>query len=618
MINKEVEKLLLKVQKPGRYVGGELNSVIKNKDEVDVRFAFCFPDTYEIGMSHLGMKILYSVLNEKPYIWCERVFAPWLDMEELMKEKNIPLFALESGDSITDFDFIGFTLQYELSFTNVLNMLKLADIPIKSEDRKSLGQIVVAGGPCACNPEPLAPFIDIFFIGEGEEVDLEVVELYRKCKAENKTKDEFLRLASQIKGVYVPALYDVEYNDDGTLKSFTPRDNAPAVVEKRLMMDMDNSYFPENFVVPNIEIVHDRAVSEIFRGCIRGCRFCQAGFLYRPVREKSVETINSQCKALCDNTGYDEVSLSSLSSSDYTKIIDLLTELNVWANEDKVSISLPSLRVDGFSDDILDRIKTVRKSGLTFAPEAGTQRLRDVINKNVREDELKETCSKAFNSGWTKVKLYFMIGLPTETYEDVEGIAKLAQMVVDTYYSCENKPKGKSVTVTISTASFVPKPFTPFQWYGQNSREMLMDKQKHLKDSITTKKINYNYHDADTSFIEAVFARGDRRLAKSLELACEKGFRFDGWGDCFSLEKWLEVFEECGIDPDFYATRERELDELLPWDFLDYGVKKEFLLKEREKAYDDAVTPHCRLKCSNCGAAKYGGGVCYERRQNMV
>ena len=618
MINKEVEKLLLKVQKPGRYVGGELNSVIKNKDEVDVRFAFCFPDTYEIGMSHLGMKILYSVLNEKPYIWCERVFAPWLDMEELMKEKNIPLFALESGDSITDFDFIGFTLQYELSFTNVLNMLKLADIPIKSDDRKSLGQIVVAGGPCACNPEPLAPFIDIFFIGEGEEVDLEVVELYRKCKAENKTKDEFLRLASQIKGVYVPALYDVEYNDDGTLKSFTPRDNAPAVVEKRLMMDMDNSYFPENFVVPNIEIVHDRAVSEIFRGCIRGCRFCQAGFLYRPVREKSVETINSQCKALCDNTGYDEVSLSSLSSSDYTKIIDLLTELNVWANEDKVSISLPSLRVDGFSDDILDRIKTVRKSGLTFAPEAGTQRLRDVINKNVREDELKETCSKAFNSGWTKVKLYFMIGLPTETYEDVEGIAKLAQMVVDTYYSCENKPKGKSVTVTISTASFVPKPFTPFQWDGQNSREMLMDKQKHLKDSITTKKINYNYHDADTSFIEAVFARGDRRLAKSLELACEKGFRFDGWGDCFSLEKWLEVFEECGIDPDFYATRERELDELLPWDFLDYGVKKEFLLKEREKAYDDAVTPHCRLKCSNCGAAKYGGGVCYERRQNMV
>ena len=618
MINKEVEKLLLKVQKPGRYVGGELNSVIKNKDEVDVRFAFCFPDTYEIGMSHLGMKILYSVLNEKPYIWCERVFAPWLDMEELMKEKNIPLFALESGDSITDFDFIGFTLQYELSVTNVLNMLKLADIPIKSDDRKSLGQIVVAGGPCACNPEPLAPFIDIFFIGEGEEVDLEVVELYRKCKAENKTKDEFLRLASQIKGVYVPALYDVEYNGDGTLKSFTPRDNAPAVVEKRLMMDMDNSYFPENFVVPNIEIVHDRAVSEIFRGCIRGCRFCQAGFLYRPVREKSVETINSQCKALCDNTGYDEVSLSSLSSSDYTKIIDLLTELNVWANEDKVSISLPSLRVDGFSDDILDRIKTVRKSGLTFAPEAGTQRLRDVINKNVREDELKETCSKAFNSGWTKVKLYFMIGLPTETYEDVEGIAKLAQMVVDTYYSCENKPKGKSVTVTISTASFVPKPFTPFQWYGQNSREMLMDKQKHLKDSITTKKINYNYHDADTSFIEAVFARGDRRLAKSLELACEKGFRFDGWGDCFSLEKWLEVFEECGIDPDFYATRERELDELLPWDFLDYGVKKEFLLKEREKAYDDAVTPHCRLKCSNCGAAKYGGGVCYERRQNMV
>ena len=614
MINKEVEKLLLKVQKPGRYVGGELNSVVKNKDDVDVRFAFCFPDTYEIGMSHLGMKILYSLFNEKPYIWCERVFAPWLDMEKLMLEKDIPLFALESGDAITDFDFIGFTLQYELSFTNVLNMLRLAKIPILSKDRKKLGQIVVAGGPCACNPEPLADFIDIFFIGEGEEADLEVIELYRKCRNENKTKDEFLRLASQIKGVYVPSLYEVDYNDDGTLKSFVPRDSAPAVVEKRLMMDMDKSYFPESFVVPNIEIVHDRAVSEIFRGCIRGCRFCQAGFLYRPVREKSVDTINAQCRALCENTGYDEISLSSLSSSDYTEIVKLLSELNLWAENDKVSISLPSLRVDGFSDDILSRIQTVRTSGLTFAPEAGTQRVRDVINKNVLENELMETCSKAFNGGWTKVKLYFMIGLPTETYEDVEGIANLAQKVVDTYYRCENKPKGKSVTVTISTASFVPKPFTPFQWYGQNTRGVLMDKQRHLKDSIKTKKINYNYHDADTSYLEAVFARGDRKLCRALELACEKGFHFDGWGDCFSLDSWLEVFEECGIDPDFYAVRERSLDELLPWDFLDYGVTKKFLLSEREKAYADSVTPNCRQKCSNCGAAKYGGGVCYERR----
>lgn len=614
MINKDVEKLLLKVQKPGRYVGGEMNSVVKNKSEVDVRFAFCFPDTYEIGMSHLGMKILYSVFNDVEYIWCERVFAPWLDMEEQMIKNNIPLFALESGDAITDFDFIGFTLQYELSFTNVLNMLKLGNIPIKSSERKELSQIVVAGGPCACNPEPLSDFIDIFFIGEGEEVDLEVIELYRKCKAENKTKKEFLKLASQIKGVYVPAFYDVEYKDDGTIKSFIPKDGAPAVVEKRLMLNMDESYYPENFVVPNIEIVHDRAVSEIFRGCIRGCRFCQAGFLYRPVREKSIDVIDKQCHTLCNNTGYDEVSLSSLSSSDYTEVVKLLETLTRWSTDEKVSISLPSLRVDGFSDDILSKINTVRKSGLTFAPEAGTQRLRDVINKNVFENELMQTCSKAFNAGWTKVKLYFMIGLPTETYEDVEGIAHLAQKVVDTYYHCENKPKGKGVMVTISTASFVPKPFTPFQWFAQNSRKELMDKQLHLKETITTKKINYNYHDADTSYIEAVFARGDRKLNAVMEKALEKGFHFDGWGDCFSIEKWLEIFDECGIDPDFYACRQRDFDEILPWDFLDYGVTKDFLKKECEKAYKDTTTPHCRLKCSNCGANKYGGGVCFERR----
>ncbi len=614
MINKDVEKILLKVQKPGRYVGGEMNSVVKNKEDVDVRFAFCFPDTYEIGMSHLGMKILYSLFNDVPYIWCERVFAPWLDMEEIMLERNIPLFALESGDPIVDFDFVGFTLQYELSFTNVLNMLKLAGIPVRSEDRKELKQIVVAGGPCACNPEPLADFVDIFFIGEGEEVDLEVIELYRKCKQDNKSKAEFLKEAAQIKGVYVPALYDVDYNDDGTIKSFTPKDNAPAIVEKRLMLNMDESYYPENFVVPNIEIVHDRAVSEIFRGCIRGCRFCQAGFLYRPVREKSIDVIDKQCHALCNNTGYDEVSLSSLSSSDYTKIVNLLDKLTEWSVEDKVSLSLPSLRVDGFSDDILNKINTVRKSGLTFAPEAGTQRLRDVINKNVYEDELMETCSKSFNAGWTKVKLYFMIGLPTETYEDVEGIAHLSQKVVDTFYCCENKPKGKGVMVTISTASFVPKPFTPFQWFPQNSRKELMDKQIHLKETITTKKVNYNYHDADTSYLEAVFARGDRRLCKVMEKALEKGFHFDGWNDCFSLEKWLDIFDECGIDPDFYACRERSFDEILPWDFLDYGVSKEFLKKECEKAYQDTTTPNCRQKCSNCGANRYGGGVCFERR----
>lgn len=618
MLNKDVEKLLLKVQKPGRYVGGELNAVVKNKEDVDVRFAFCFPDTYEVGMSHLGMKILYSLFNSVDYIWCERVFAPWIDMEKLMVENDIPLYGLESGEPITNFDFIGFTLQYELSYTNVLNMLKLAKIPIYSKDRKELNRIVVAGGPCACNPEPIADFIDIFFLGEGEEVDLEVIELYRKCKAENKTKAEFLKLAAQIEGVYVPSLYDVAYNEDGTIKSVMPKENAPAVVNKRLMMNMDDSYYPDNFVVPMIEIVHDRAVEEIFRGCIRGCRFCQAGYIYRPVREKSADVINSQCHTLCENTGYDEVSLSSLSSSDYSNIVPLLEKLNKWSKDEKVSISLPSLRVDGFSDDIMNKIKTVRKSGLTFAPEAGSQRLRDVINKNVREDELLSTCSVAFNGGWTNVKLYFMIGLPTETSDDVAAIAKLGQSVVNEYYSCPNKPKGKSVNVTISTSSFVPKPFTPFQWEPQDTIEQLHNKQKHLKESITTKKINYNYHDADTSFLEAVFARGDRKLCKAMAVACVKGFHFDGWGECFSLEKWLEVFKECGIDPAFYANRRRSFDEILPWDHLDYGVTKEHLIRECKKAYEDTPTPHCRLKCSNCGAAKYKGGVCFEKRKSMV
>lgn len=614
MVNKDVEKLLLKVQKPGKYVGGELNSVVKDKSQIDVRFAFCFPDTYEVGMSHLGMKILYSQFNSIPYIWCERVFAPWLDMEEQMIKNNIPLYALESGDPISDFDFIGFTLQYELSFTNVLNMLKLGNVPICSKDRAGLKQIVVAGGPCACNPEPIADFIDLFFIGEGEEVDIEVIELLRKCRNENKTRQEFLTLAAQIKGVYVPSLYEVSYNEDGTIKSFVPKDNAPAKIEKRLIMDMDNLFYPENFVVPNVEIVHDRAVQEIFRGCIRGCRFCQAGFIYRPVREKSIDTINNQCHTLCNNTGYDEVSLSSLSSSDYSKIGDLLTELNKWSSDEKVSLSLPSLRVDGFTDEITGKIKTVRKSGLTFAPEAGSQRLRDVINKNVSEEELLGTCHIAFNGGWNKVKLYFMIGLPTETMDDVEQIPKLGMSVVGEYHKCENRPKNKGVTVTISTSSFVPKPFTPFQWEPQDTIEQLEQKQEHIKSVINTRKITYNYHDADTSFLEGVFARGDRKLCKAMQLACEQGFHFDGWSDCFNLQKWLDIFEKCNIDPHFYANRRRSFDEILPWDHIDYGVSKDFLIKECEKAYKDTTTPNCRQQCSNCGIAKYKGGVCFEKR----
>lgn len=618
MVSKEVEKLLLKVQKPGRYVGGEQNEVIKDKSSVDVRFAFCFPDTYEVGMSHLGMKILYSQFNKEEYIWCERVFAPWVDMEEEMIKHNIPLYALESGDPVSDFDFIGFTLQYELSFTNMLNMLKLSNVPIKSADRKGLKQIVVAGGPCACNPEPIADFVDIFFIGEGEEVDLEVINLFRECRKEGKSKAEFLQLCSHIEGVYVPSLYDVSYNDDGTIKSFEPKGDAPAVIHKRLIKDMNTCFYPDNFVVPLVEIVHDRAVQEIFRGCIRGCRFCQAGFIYRPVREKSPETINAQCKALCENTGYDEVSLSSLSSSDYSQIVSLLEKLNKWSKDEKVSISLPSLRVDGFTDDIMNKIKTVRKSGLTFAPEAGSQRMRDVINKNVQEEELLATCATAFEGGWTTVKLYFMIGLPTETIEDVEAIAKLGQAVVDTYYKCPNKPKGKSVRVTVSASSFVPKPFTPFQWEPQDTIPDLHEKQVHIKESITTKKIQFNYHDADTSYLEAVFARGDRKLCNVMELACERGFHFDGWNDCFSLEKWLELFDECGIDPAFYANRRRSFDEILPWDHIDYGVTKDYLIKECKKAYENTTTPHCRLKCNNCGAAKYGEGVCFEKRKNLV
>lgn len=614
MLNQDVEKLLLKVQKPGRYVGGEPGSVIKDKKEVDVRFAFCFPDTYEVGMSHLGMKILYSQFNGQPHIWCERVFAPWTDMEQLMRENSLPLYALESGDPIGEFDFIGFTLQYELSYTNVLNMLSLGGVPLRSKDREELFNIVVAGGPCACNPEPMAEFIDLFFIGEGEEVDLEVIELYRQCRAAGESKKDFLRKAAKIQGVYVPALYDVAYNPDGTVKEVVPRDGAPASVKKRLIMDLDKLYYPDRFVVPMIEIVHDRAVSEIFRGCIRGCRFCQAGFLYRPVREKSPETIDRQCHALCTNTGYDEVSLSSLSSSDYSKIEELLTKLSAWSEEERVSLSLPSLRVDGFSDEIMSKLKTVRKSGLTFAPEAGTQRLRDAINKNVQEQELLDTCAVAFAGGWTTVKLYFMIGLPTETMEDIEGIAKLGQKVVNVYYQTENRAKGKGVRVTVSASSFVPKPFTPFQWEPQDTMEMLKEKQVHLKESITTKKITYHYHDSGTSFLEGVFARGDRRLSQVLIKAAQKGFHFDGWSDCFSLSAWLELFEECGIDPAFYANRRRSFEEVLPWDHIDYGVKKSFLIDECKKAYEADATPHCRLKCSNCGAAQWKGGVCLEKR----
>ena len=613
MEEKMFERLMLSVQKPGRYSGGEVGSVIKDKNKVDVRFAFCFPDTYEIGMSHLGMKILYSQFNERDDIWCERVFAPWTDFEQVMRENDIPLFALESRDNIKDFDIIGFTLQYELSYTNVVNMLSLAGIPLKSKDRKTLAPLVVAGGPCACNPEPIADFIDLFFLGEGEEVDLELIDLYKKYGKDG-DKQSFLREAAKIPGVYVPSLYDIEYNEDNTVKSINPKDTAPAIVKKRIISDMDSVYYPDNFVVPYIEIVHDRAVQEIFRGCIRGCRFCQAGFIYRPVREKSPEVANRQAMDLCKNTGYDEISLSSLSTSDYRELEPLLNNMLDWANKENVSLSLPSLRVDNFSKELLEKINHVRKSGLTFAPEAGTQRLRDVINKNVTEEEIMRTCLTAFEGGYTSVKLYFMLGLPTETDEDICAITELGQKIVNLFYNMENKPKGKTVNVSISVSTFVPKPFTPFQFEPQISVDEMRRRQKLLRDSVTTKKVTVSWHESSVSFLEGVFARGDRRLSAVIEKALQKGCRFDGWDECFSLEKWLEAFTDCGIDPKFYTERQRKYDEVLPWEHLDYAVSKEFLIRENKLAHNNTTTPNCREKCSNCGAACFKGGVCVEKR----
>ncbi len=614
MTDEKFEQLLLSVQKPGRYSGNEPGSIVKDKSKIDLRFAFCFPDTYEIGMSHLGMKILYSLFNEKDYMWCERVFAPWLDFEEVMIKNNIPLFALESRDPVSDFDIVGFTLQYELSYSNVLHMLKLAGIPLLSKNRTSLKNLVVAGGPCACNPEPLADFVDIFFLGEGEEVDLEVIELYRECRDKNISKKEFLKLASRIEGVYVPSLYDVTYNDDNTVKEIVALDGAPATVKKRIIKDLDDSYYPKNFVTPFVEIVHDRAVQEVFRGCIRGCRFCQAGYIYRPVREKSAETVNSQAKCLCDNTGYEEISLSSLSTSDYTELNKLLGLMLPWSNSDNVSISLPSLRVDNFSKELLEKVKKVKKSGLTFAPEAGTQRLRDVINKNVTEDEIMRTCTTAFAGGYTSVKLYFMLGLPTETDDDLRGITELGQRIVNVYYNMPERQKGRSVNVSISVSSFVPKPFTPFQYEPQDTLEEIERKQKLLTDSLTTKKISLSWHDSRTSILEGVFARGDRRLCKVLLEAEQSGCKFDGWSECFDYEKWMQAFDKCGVNPYFYNNRRREFSEVLPWSHLDYAVSEEFLQRENLKAHGETTTPNCREKCAACGANCYGKGVCFEKR----
>ena len=600
--------LLRSVQKPGRYSGGEYGQIIKDKEKIKARFAFCFPDSYEIGMSNLGMRILYGVLNQSDDVWCERVFAPWQDMTAKLREKNILLTAHESGDNVRNFDFLGFTLQYEMCYTNILNVLELSGIPLKAEDRGEEFPIVIGGGPCAVNPEPIADFFDLFNIGEGEEMLPEIVALYVKMKEAGATKKEFLLEAARtISGVYVPSLYDVEYNEDGTVKSYKPNaDGVPASVKKRIVADLDTMYFPEAVVMPYLETVQDRIMLEVFRGCIRGCRFCQAGMIYRPVREKSPETLLRQAKCLYEATGYEEISLTSLSISDYTKLPELTDGLIEWTNEKKVNLSLPSLRIDSFTKELMEKVASVRASSITFAPEAGTQRLRDVINKNVTEEDLMRSASIAFGSGKEQVKLYFMNGLPTETDEDIEGIAKLAKATIEQFYATPGHSR-RAPGVTVSVSCFVPKPFTPFQWEAQDTVDELVRKQQHLRTCITDRKIKYHHHDARVSHIEAVLALGDRRLSKSLLLAHERGFGFDAWDEYFDAEAWMKVFADSGIDTAFYANRRRADDEVLPWDIIDVGVTKEFLLREKKKAYEEKTTPSCREQCSGCGANCLGG-----------
>lgn len=605
------DEILRSVEKPARYTGNEWNSIQKDLNDIKIRFAFCFPDVYEVGMSHLGMRILYHLINEREDAWCERVFAPWVDMEEKMRENGIPLFALESQDSVGLFDFVGFSLQYEMSYTNVLNMLDLAGIPIKTSGRTMEHPFVCAGGPCACNPEPLADIIDFFMLGEGEEIVNEVLDIYNEWKETGTSRKEFLDRISSVEGVYVPGFYNAEYNADGTLKSVSPvSDKYPSKIRKRIIKDLDNVYYPEKIIVPFTDIVHNRMVLELFRGCIRGCRFCQAGFIYRPVREKTPAKLIKLAEKLEGSTGYEEISLASLSTSDYTKLGELTDQLIETMEPRKVNLALPSLRVDSFSLNLMEKAQKVRKSGLTFAPEAGTQRLRDVINKGVTEEDIVNSVTIAFGGGWNNVKLYFMLGLPTESYQDVEGIAELGSKVVDAYMGTPREKRGKGLKVTISTSSFVPKPFTPFQWEAQDTIEMLVEKQRFLKDKIRSRYIKYNWHESELSLLEAVFARGDRKTGDVLVKAWEKGCKFDSWGDHFKFEKWMEAFKECGIDPSFYANRKRDYDEVFPWDHIDIGVSKRFLIKENKKAYKGELTSNCRVDCSGCGAAAFGSPIC--------
>ena len=594
-------RILPTVQKPARYTGGEWGEIKKDLQSTRVRVAFCFPDTYEIGMSNVGMRILYGVMNEMDGVWCERVFAPWGDMEEAMRSHNLPLWALESQSPVKDFDMIAFTIGYEMAYSNILNMLNLAGVPLHSKDRQGLHNIVFAGGVCAFNPEPLADYIDFFSLGEGEDITVEIVSLYDRAKQEGWSKDAFLHAVAKIPGVYVPSFYRHAYHEDGTLAAIVPLEGAPEIVTKRIIEDLDNAYYPTKMIVPSTEIVHDRANLEVFRGCIRGCRFCQAGFSCRPVRKKSPDVLYRQAVEMLEDSGNNEITISSLSTSDYRGLKELTDKLIPYCYDQKVNLSVPSLRADNFSRELMEKLQTVRKSGLTFAPEAGTQRLRDVINKNLTEEEILNTCAQAFSGGWNNVKLYFMLGLPTETDEDVLGIAELVYKVIQTWKAnASNKKRG--LRVHVATAYFVPKPHTPFQWEQQITPQEYLRRCKLLKSHFYSKSIEYDYHSPDLSRLEAVFARGDRRLGPVIENAVNRGARLDGWDEYFNYAKWFDAFQECGVDPDFYTTRGYAEEEILPWDTIDVGVSKKFLKLERKRAYGETVTPDCRHGCAGCGA----------------